>query len=241
MAEAEKAEKTAASRVADIVVMLISLLILLGGFLAWRVYQANPARNDYDLAVGIFTETADELDDLRTQAEPLLEYCENHSDNKTTCDELRKAYDASVFEKPKKLSRITSASTYKKETASVNERAEQARAARDNLSECVENMSLAIEATLEQKVGPQRAQLRETVEIVSIELADTQASIDASKGKADESLREQAQKAIDDFQALIDQANALTSENPEDYTNLNTQLRQKIDGVTNWKFIAGSY
>ena len=47
-------EKTTASRIADVVVWLVSLLILFGGFLGWRVYQANPQRNAYDLAVGIF-------------------------------------------------------------------------------------------------------------------------------------------------------------------------------------------
>lgn len=236
-----KTEKTVASRVADIIVLLISLLILLGGFLAWRVYQANPARNDYDLAVGIFTETAEELDELRTQAKPLLDYCEKHSDNKTTCDELRSVYDDSVFSKPKELPRITSTSTYEKETAFVTKQTEQARATRDNLSELVESMNRAIEATLEQKVGPQRAQLRETVALASQELADCQAAINSSAGKVDDSLREQAQKSIDNLQSLIDQANALTSENPEDYMNLNTQIRMGLEDVTNWKLRAGSY
>lgn len=237
----DSSEKTLASRIADVVVLLISLLILLGGFLAWRVYQANPARDDYDLAVGIFNEITEEIDELRTQAEPLLDYCEKRSDNKTTCDALRSAYDDSVFEKPKELPRITAASTYEKETAFVTKQTEQARAVRDNLSELVTNLNSAIEATMEQKVGPQRAQLRETVTVASQELADCQAAINASEGKVDNSLREQAQKSIDDLQALIDKANALTSENPDDYTNLNTQIRMGLEEVTNWKLRAGSY
>lgn len=230
----DKPEKTAASRVADVVVMLISLLILCGGFLAWRVYQANPQRNAYDLAVGIFDDTYTEVEDLRGKAEPLLDNCAQRTGNAAACEALQAAYDASVFDKPKELSRITSSSTYEKESAHVQEQTELARAVRDDLRANVETVSAALETALEQKVGGVRAQMRELAKNATSEISACQDVVDNSAGKVSDDMRSQAQAAIDSLQKLVDQAETMTSENPEDYTALNGQLREGIEQVTYW-------
>lgn len=234
MAEEEKVEKSATSRVADIVVMLISLVILAGGFLAWRVYEAAPERNAYDLAVGIFTDTTKEIDDLREKAGPLLDRCAERSGNAAACEALQAAYDASDFAEPKKLSRITSRSTYEKESAYLAEQTELARATCDDLRTQVETVSTAVEAVLEQKVGPVRSEMRELAKNATSEISACQDVVDHSADKVSAEMRGQAQEAIDSLQKLVDKANTMSSENPEDYTALNTQLRQGIEQVTHW-------
>ncbi|MBR6459844.1 MAG: hypothetical protein IKS49_06810 [Actinomycetaceae bacterium] len=234
MAEAEKAEKTAASRVADVVVMLISLLILCGGFLAWKVYQANPQRNAYDLAVGIFNETYKEVEDVRGKAEPLLDNCAERTGNAEACDTLQAVYDSSNLDEPKKLSRITSRSTYEAETARVTEQTELARAAKDDLNANVDTVRAALDAALEQKVGGVRAQMLESAKNATSEISACQDVVDNSAGKVSDDMRSQAQAAIDSLQGLVDKAEAMDSENPEDYTALNAELRTGIEQVTYW-------
>lgn len=232
----DKPEKTTASRIGDIVVLLISLLILCGGFLAWRVYQANPQRNAYDLAVGIFDDTYKEVETLRGEAEPLLDNCAARSGNAAACEALQASYDASNLDGPKKLSRITSASTYEAETARVTEQTELARAVRDDLRANVETVSTAVEAVLEHKVGSVRAQMRESAKNAASEISACQDVVNNSAGKVNDSIRSQAQAAIDSLQQLVDQAEAIDSENPEDYSALNTQLREGIANVTHWAY-----
>ena len=241
MAEAEKAEKTTASRVADVVVLLISLLILLGGFLGWRVYQANPQRNAYDLAVGIFNDAYKEVEDLRAKAEPLLDNCAERSGNAEACAALQTAYDSSRFSKPKKLSRITAGSTYKKESARVTKQTELARAARDELRTHIETVTVSLEAMLEQKIGPQRDEMNRLAYQAESEISATQDLINKNEGHVDDSLRSQAQEAVNSLQKLVDQAHAMTSENPEDYNALNSQLLKEIEIVTNWNLNLNNY
>lgn len=229
-------DKTTASRIADVVVMLIALLILCGGFLAWKVYQANPQRNAYDLAVGIFSEVHKEVESLRSKAEPLLDNCAERSGDAAACEALQVSYNASNFDEPKKLSRITSAGTYETETVRVTEQTELARAAKDDLHKQVEAVNAAVEAALEKKIGGVRAQMRESAKVAGSEIAACQDVVNNSAGKVSDDIRSQAQAAIDSLQVLVDKADAMNSENPEDYTALNTQLREGIANVTSWAY-----
>ncbi|MBR5950321.1 MAG: hypothetical protein IKZ87_02695 [Actinomycetaceae bacterium] len=232
----DRTKKTAASRIADVAVILISLLILFGGFLGVRVYQANPQRNAYDLAVGIFEDAHKEVDALRSTAEPLLDNCAERSGEAEACDALQAAYDASIFDEPKKLSRVTLPGTYEKETLYITEQTERARAVRDGLQTNIDTVGAGVEVTLERKVGPQRAQMRESAKVAASEISACQDVVDNSAGKVDDSIRSQAQAAIGSLQELVDEAEKLQSDNPEDYSLLNTQLRAGIANVTHWAY-----
>ena len=116
-----QAEKTLGSRIADVVVLLISLVILMLGFIAWKVYEAGPARNAYDVAVEAFNEAAAQVTEARDGAASVLDNCAERSGLADECAALQQAYDATAtIAKPEAFGRITSKASYEKATEDLH-------------------------------------------------------------------------------------------------------------------------
>lgn len=228
--------KTTASRVADVVVLIISLVILMLGFIAWRVYAASPQRNAYDMAVAIHKETASEVATAREGAASILTDCAARSGMDEACAALQTAYDATAtIVEPPTLSRLTSATAYVKETEAVeasNTQLSEALAAFEDNTVPVQE---AILVRIIEKVGPVRDPMLEAARIAQGEVNACQDVINSTEGQVtNESVRTQAQEAVDSLQNLINQSNVLLSENPDDYTALTAQIHDGVAQVTNW-------
>ena len=228
--------KTVASRIGDVVVLLISVAILAAGYVAWKVYEAGPARNAYDMAAGVYEETVQNVGPVRQSAESVIENCAARSGLEAQCAALQAAYDATASMEPaKKFSRLTSKDTFAKETEALEARNAELNQAIGAFQDNTAAIQEAILARIIEKVGPARNPMLEQVKIAEGQIDTCRDVLAGTEGQfVDASVRQGAQASIDSLQGLVDQANALLSENPEDYTALAGQLSSQTAQLTDW-------
>lgn len=229
-------EKTIAGRISDIIVLLISIGILALGFVAWKVYEAGPARNAYDVAVGAYDETAELVADAREDAASIIDNCAARSGLEAECAALASAYETtSAIYQPPTFDRLATKAAYEKATAETREQTATVSKALEALDKNTTPVQEAILARIAEKVAPVREPMLEAAKMAA---GEANACQDVLNNTVDQyvnaATRESAQTAVNTLQELVTQADALLSENLDDYTTLTAQLTEGTEQVTYW-------
>lgn len=231
----EEAQRSAANKIGDVIVLIISLAILVAGFLAWKVYAATDARNAYDVAVGAYTETHEELSAARENAAPLLDNCAERSGLADQCAALQAASEGASFSAPAQMSRLASAQAYTKAASDLNEETSQAAQALAALEENTAPVHEAIVQRIAEKMAPVREPMLEAAKMAAGEITACQDVINSATGQVtNESVLTGAQEAVEQLRGLVNEANNLLTENSEDYTSLTARLNEGTTVVTDW-------
>lgn len=221
--------------IGDVIVFAISIVILYGGWIAWKVWDAGVDRNDYELALETYNETKTDFDKVVSSLQKTVDKeCPIIGNEAEPCASALKALEAAKLEKPKTMPRWSDSDDYKAEAQRLRDDVDVMVGNVEKINSYIEPLKSKSAEALAAKVGPQLTALNESVKRAEGEIDACQHVLDMTEGKvADESLRSNQATLIKQMQDQVDAAKAMRSLNPSDYANATAKLDSTVEEASN--------